>query len=388
MGAEAPAEWVPDMSVEKPSGWDDEEDGVWERPLIKKPLPSKPEVFARELVNSITDGCPWLLLGLVVTAILQGITPSEDTLRQHLGGSGFGVIGKGAVLGLASPLCSCGALPLAMGLAGAGAAPSAIVSFIVAAQSAGIDSLFFTLGVLGPQAAAVRMIAAAVIAMVSGAATPRPKAIAAPQRRKEDKRNALSRVKDGLKEAVTTSFDELVPSVGLGFALTAAITAFLPAGGLASASALGGAKGRAAVLLLAVPLQFCEHAAVPLAAALRKAGASGGLAFAVLATMPSMNLTSYGVVANVSGVFGAVRVAAAVWFSGFAVSFIADWAGFDVVQVGHGDAMLPEWYELTSKVIMAAVLAGAVVRWIKILVAPAAEEVPSCCAGKQNGKME
>ena len=46
---------------------------------------------------------------------------------------------------------------------------------------------------------------------------------------------------------------------------TYAIVIFL--GGLALAVALGGVKGRAAVLLLALPLQFCEHAAVPLAAA-------------------------------------------------------------------------------------------------------------------------
>merc|ERR1712146_766157 len=123
-------------------------------------------------------------------------------------------------------------------------------------------------------------------------------------------------VGEGLKEAVTTSSDEVVPSVAFGFVMTSALTAFLPPGGLAGAAALGGFQGRAAVLLLALPLQFCEHAAVPLAAALRKAGASGGLAFSVLATMPSMNLTSYGVVASVAGAAGAVCVAIAVWVSG------------------------------------------------------------------------
>ena len=49
-----------------------------------------------------------------------------------------------------------------------------------------------------------------------------------------------------------------------------------------------------------------------------------------------------------------------VWLSGFACSFIADWAGVDVVQTGHGDAMLPEWYQQASKWVMGAIFIGRV----------------------------
>lgn len=53
------------------------------------------------------------------------------------------------------------------------------------------------------------------------------------------------------------------PSLLLGFSLTSLISAAMP-GGLA-AWATPGLLGRSAVTAMALPLQFCEHAAVPLA---------------------------------------------------------------------------------------------------------------------------
>jgi len=349
---------------------------------ILRPRPGRAEVFGKELLNSIIDGSPWLLLGLIITGVMQAFAPSQEAIRQHLAGPGLVVIIKGAVLGLVSPLCSCGALPLAVGLAGAGASASAIVAFIVAAQSAGIDSLAFTIGVLGPSAGAARMLAAAAIAIVSGLAV--QISMSSPQHHKsvalDERGGLLPSLLGGLRESVTTSFDEVAPAVIFGFVLTSALTAFLPPGGLAAASALGGIQGRSAVLLLALPLQFCEHAAVPLAAALQKAGASGGLAFSVLATMPSMNMASYGVVASVAGPAGAVCVAAAVWLSGIACSFIGDWAGVNVVQIGNGDHMLPEWFKDPSQWIMGAIATFAVFR--KLKQALGSDTSDSCCKEK------
>merc|ERR1712232_555228 len=208
--------------------------------------------------------------------------------------------------------------------ASAGAAAPAIVAFIVAAQSAGIDSFFFTVGVLGSGAALARMVAAAVAATAAGLAVPSSKGISSQhvETSDADQRSFAAHMLDGLREAVTTSSDEVAPSVVLGFIITSGLVAALPPGGLALAAGLGGFKGRAAVLFLAMPLQFCEHAAVPLAAALQKAGATGGLAFSVLATLPGMNASSLGVVASVAGAVGAARVAAALWLSGVLGSFV------------------------------------------------------------------
>ena len=62
----------------------------------------------------------------------------------------------GALIGLATPLCSCGALPVAAGFVASGAPLGSVVAFLTASQSAGIDSAAITYGLLGPTAAACR----------------------------------------------------------------------------------------------------------------------------------------------------------------------------------------------------------------------------------------
>merc|ERR1719444_266089 len=101
-----------------------------------------------------------MLLGLISTGLMRAFTPSQNSIRNHLTGRGAPVILKGTTIGLASPLCSCGTLPIGIGMAGAGAAPSAVVAFLIAAQSAGIDSLIFTFGVLGRNVALARLACA------------------------------------------------------------------------------------------------------------------------------------------------------------------------------------------------------------------------------------
>mmetsp|Transcript_5584 Transcript_5584/g.11362 ORF Transcript_5584/g.11362 Transcript_5584/m.11362 type:complete len:331 (+) Transcript_5584:344-1336(+) len=307
---------------------------------------------------------------------MQGFGPSQRLIARHLAGAGTAAVAKGAALGLLSPLCSCGALPMAAGLAAAGAAAPAVVAYIVAAQSAGVDSLIFTLGVLGPKSAAARMAAAAAAAMVTGLAVPGGSSgLAAEACRgcgdkgcreeatKDPEPPARTRVLRGFWEAGTSTFDEVAPAVLFGFIVTAALVALMPQEGLGSAAALGGLGGRMVVLLLTLPLQFCEHAAVPLAIALQKAGASGGLAFAALATVPALNLASLGVVATLAGTVGAARAAAGLWLGGVAGSFAADALGLSVVRVGHGEGALPEWYERASLWAMGAISMGSVLRF-------------------------
>ena len=64
-------EMVPDMTAQKPDGWDDEEDGIWERPLIPKPADGILTTFLADFRGSLEDASPWLLLGFLCTGLLQ-----------------------------------------------------------------------------------------------------------------------------------------------------------------------------------------------------------------------------------------------------------------------------------------------------------------------------
>ena len=69
-----------------------------------------------------------------------------------------------------------------------------------------------------------------------------------------------------------------------------------------------------------------------IAKALQKAGASGGLSFAVLAALPAINSASIAVVAQIGGVRAALQVLLMIWLCGIFLSYIADFANTEVVQ--------------------------------------------------------
>lgn len=273
MVGESEVTMVPDMNARKPEVWDDEEDGPWERPLIPKPPDAVVTNFFRELWNTLEDASPWLLLGLLLSGVVKAVTPTS--FAQQMRGSGSLPLAKGALLGLMSPLCSCSALPMALGLVTAGASSGAAVAFVVSAQAAGVDSLLFTVGILGLRCAIARTLAAGLLGMAAGFVTPSgatglnrsSKRMADPDACPSTSGSWLQCVGRGLQEALTDDFDEIAPSLMLGFSIASLLAALLPAGGLAQIALLGGLWGRASAIAVALPLQFCEHASVPLAVA-------------------------------------------------------------------------------------------------------------------------
>lgn len=355
---------MPDPWASKPDSWDETEDGPWERPMIPKPAWRR---FVSELWSSLLDACPWLLLGLLITGALSAAAPPEGAAMGYLGGSGFSAIVKGSAFGLLSPLCSCGALPIALGLVNAGAGTATAVAFMVAAQAAGIDSLMFTIGVLGFRCALARLFAAGLVATAAGFAV--PGAFTASHDHhihgKQIHGTFGERLASGMERAFIEGLDEVLLPLLFGFFLTALLAVLLPAGGLAISSALGGLAGRAVTLGFALPLQFCEHASVPLAVALQKAGASGGLAFAVLATVPAISTASAAVLWRVSGFAGAVRVVLAIWATGLALSFLADGLGAEMEQIGHSHEALPDLFVWVSQPVMGVLALASGIRTVR-----------------------
>ena len=94
---------------------------------------------------------PWVVLGVAITALLEAVQLPMSTLASLLRGAG--PLG-GALIGLATPLCSCGALPVAAALVSAGVPLGSVVAFLTASQSSGLDSAAVTWGLLGPLATA------------------------------------------------------------------------------------------------------------------------------------------------------------------------------------------------------------------------------------------
>eukprot|EP00929_Paragymnodinium_shiwhaense_P059870 TRINITY_DN29953_c0_g2_i2.p1 TRINITY_DN29953_c0_g2~~TRINITY_DN29953_c0_g2_i2.p1 ORF type:complete len:331 (+),score=63.79 TRINITY_DN29953_c0_g2_i2:629-1621(+) len=311
---------------------------------------------------------PWLVIGLFVSGALQAITPSGETVAKLIGSGGVVDVVKGAVIGTFVPLCSCGALPVAMSLAEAGAAPAAVVSFITAAQSAGVDSALITYGVLGAPVAVARLLASLFMAIAAGLATPQsghvaPAACCGKDHSAEKERPGfLMRVVKGVKQSLTDDFDEVAPWVAAGLVCTAAITTFAPTEGISFGDH---PLGRAAVLVATLPLQLCEHGTVTFAHALRNAGATQGTAFAFLVSAPATNLATMALLMKrqPQGSLGVVRIASALTASALSVSYAFDASGVQFVDMKPGHD-LPPWLTTASLYMAALLVVGSLVRRI------------------------
>lgn len=157
-----------------------------------------------DFTRKAADACPWLLIGLVSTVLLQSISLPTLTLRRWLSHEvDYHEVSRGkhrcniflnsvrlyskcalaSLLGLATPLCSCGALPLAVSLSKHGVDTSAVVSFLTAAQSAGLDSAAITIGMLGWKIALLRVLGAFFLSVNAGIAIGSEKSRAEKRRR-------------------------------------------------------------------------------------------------------------------------------------------------------------------------------------------------------------
>ena len=352
-----------DMQIENPAF-------SWSPRLIPNPNYEPPPTFRDELFSEVSKALPWIILGVIITAILEAAALPMNALSGLLHRAG--PLG-GAVIGLATPLCSCGALPVAAGFASTGVPLGAVVAFLTASQSAGLDSAAITWGMLGPTATVCRLGGAAVLATVAGfavgahrdasrGAIPAEKASrrkgAAAECGKAGESFAFHRA---LGRASVSSFAEAFPPVLFGLVLSTSATHYLPAlatpyfglktnSSSSSRAPVGDSLVvRMGVLAAAMPLQLCEHSSVALAAGVQKAGGGAGLAFALLLAAPAVNLPSLLLLTSAqprsgprSGPrvsrFVALRVSLALMTGALLLSYAVDAAGIDLLVAQEAEA--------------------------------------------------
>jgi uncharacterized membrane protein YraQ (UPF0718 family) len=251
---------------------------------------------------------------VLITAVLDAAQLSASSLKGYL--QNTGPVG-GALIGLATPLCSCGSLPVAAGFVSGGVSLRVVVAFLTATQSAGLDSAAITWGLLGPEAAMCRLGGAVVLSVAAGYAVPASEDSSAATKHGGGDGDGgggargLAAVLVTLVTSAVSTAQDVFPSVIFGLCLSTAAVHHIPhlatlyqslrasgvTGEAAAAAATGGEAViseaasdlaiRLAVLGSAAPLQLCEHSTVAYAAAIQKAGGAPGLAFAFLLVRPA-----------------------------------------------------------------------------------------------------
>eukprot|EP00658_Telonema_sp_P-2_P058984 TRINITY_DN4761_c0_g2_i2.p1 TRINITY_DN4761_c0_g2~~TRINITY_DN4761_c0_g2_i2.p1 ORF type:complete len:419 (+),score=89.56 TRINITY_DN4761_c0_g2_i2:176-1432(+) len=341
-------------------------------------------------ISNLVEACPWLLLGLVCTSLMQIFGPTTNTINGFLQHT---VPAVAALLGMLVPLCSCGALPIALGMIEQGVSPRVVVAFLTAAQSAGLDSALLTAGLLGFNIAGARLLGALLLAIAAGSATP---AVALPHGAEssspdppsQPNTNKLRGLSDwvGLAELITVNtcalFDQVVVSLSLGILATSICTLWASSFAAVAVSAPQWIL-RIVVPALSLPLQLCEHGTVAFASALHAAGMSPGTAFAFLVTAPATNLASLALVLRHGGGAQAVRrIGLAIVLSAAAMATAFDMAGASFEPPDAAD-LVPEVVTVVSVVLVGAMGMNSIkVRWSRQMVAPQvqADRNGGCCS--------
>ncbi|RIK91047.1 MAG: hypothetical protein DCC71_25320, partial [Proteobacteria bacterium] len=275
-----------------------------------------------ETARILYEGSLYILLGFGIAGLLQEFLPGA-AIARHLGGDSLRSVTRGALLGIAMPLCSCGVVPAAAGLRRKGASKSATTSFLISTPETGEESIALTWGLLGPVMAIVRPLVALVTAVVAGVLVmwlgddkdAPPDVAAAAGDVAHDHAHAAAgdeapaalrplreRVRTAGRHGFVTLMDELVFWLLLGIALTGLLAALLPNDFFTRV--LGWDRGLVpmlAMLVVGVPLYLCASASTPVAAGLVAKGLSPGAALVFLLTGPATNVATIALVRQMLG---------------------------------------------------------------------------------------
>jgi len=331
------------------------------------------------LINGITLECwyifkeaaPFVLFGFFAAGVLKALMP-DDFVSRHLGSTGTRSVLKASLFGVPLPLCSCGVIPVAIGLRKQGASKGATASFLVSVPETGVDSIAITWALLDPVMTVVRPVAAFLTAVATGicinllpeknSSDEHTRAAdcnaSQPQARGSNKREPVF---IRLKQALTYAFSDLLKDIGkwliLGIIIAGIISYLVPEQFFEEYLG-GGDISLLIMLLVGIPLYICASASTPIAAALIIKGLSPGAALVFLLASPATNAATLTVISKCLGKAATATYLSVIALSslviGWLVNHLYGWMGIDVMAwVGpttqHSDSVI---YLLSALVLL------------------------------------
>ncbi len=115
----------------------------------------------------LNESAGYCLFGIFMAGLLRAFMP-DDFVLKHLGKNNITSVIKASLIGVPMPICSCGVIPVAMGLRKQGAGKGPTTAFLISTPESGVDSIAVTWALLDPIMTVVRPLAAFITATVTG----------------------------------------------------------------------------------------------------------------------------------------------------------------------------------------------------------------------------
>ncbi len=270
-----------------------------------------------------------LLAGIVFAVSVLRSFMSVERTRKLLGGRREGVgNAAAATLGVATPFCSCSAVPAFIGFVSAGVPLGITLSFLIASPLVNEVAVILLFGLFGLKVAALYIASGLTIAIVAGVVLGRmnleryvepfvydthmPEGIDPSVGLTWNDRFAYAR------DEVRTILGKVWPYLLVGIALGAVIHGWVPADALASVAGSGNPLAVPAAVLLGVPLYSNAAGVLPLVAALHAKGVAMGTVLAFMMAVVALSLPEMILLRRVLMV-----KLIAIWAATVAVSIIA-----------------------------------------------------------------
>jgi HflK protein len=354
--------------------------------------------WAGEAWSILREASLFLLVGFTIAGVLAVLVPSRLFARLLGRGKIRSVLWASAV-GAPIPLCSCGVLPAALGLARQGATKGATVSFLISTPETGIDSIALTYALMDPIVTVFRPIAGVLTAVIAGIVTnlwgtrsastatdssngsaPGPEVSevsplplpAAPARN-----DRLRRFRRIFVYAFRELLGETAHWLALGIVLSALVAVLLPASLIERYLSGDSLTTMLLMFALGIPIYTCASASTPIAAALVLKGISPGAALVFLLSGPATNLGALVVLFKIMGrrvmaIYLSIILVMSV-LAGYALDWVYHrWQVNPAATFGKAIEFVPDSVNVAAALVMIGLLAWSVWRvplpeeWIRV----------------------
>lgn len=255
--------------------------------------------WGRASLEILNEASVWLVLSFALAGILHDLLRPE-ILQRMLANRKISSIIRGTLSGMLLPVCSCGVIPLGLGLYYSGAYLGPTLAFMTATPIINPAALILAYGLLGPEIATIYLIGGFAVPILTGVLGNAfaGSELQAPGVEGRQYHSETSAEKAGLGRRVASGlhwgFMDLGVMVSkyvvLGVLLAGLILAIIPKNLIQEYLGTPGLISLGGIAVLGAVMYVCAVGHIPFIAALVASGAAPGVAITFLMTGAATNL--------------------------------------------------------------------------------------------------
>jgi len=242
----------------------------------------------------------WLIISFVLAGLMHNLI-SPDRLQRMLGNRSIPALAKATVSGMLLPICSCGVIPLGLGLYYSGAFLGPTLAFMTATPIINPAAVLLAYGFLGPQIATIYLLTGFVVPMLIGVianklAGPEIHApgsevpVVLAEMESGEQAGLSQKLQAGLQWGFLDMGVSVSKYVCVGMLLAGLIIVLAPPAFIQQYLGNPGMISVAGIAILGAIMYVCAVGHIPFIAALIASGAAPGLAITFLMTGAATNL--------------------------------------------------------------------------------------------------